>query len=457
MTQHLTHQRALSGSPDLLQLHALDPDRYPFLLASAAGASDEAQFDMLFAFPGETLVLDAQGCLRLGPRIQPDNDFLHALGGWCRSEGRQPADDPGLPFCGGWFVYAAYELANQIEPWLDLPAADGPVASAVRIPAAIIQNRATGATQIVAESDRAELIDLICADVAAIAGPRSGVAARPAGGSLITGPPAEEDPERFLAAVSRVQEHIAAGDVYQANISRQWYAQLAADTRPWQIFERLRQANPAPFAGLARLGDIVVVSSSPERLLRIRGSVIETRPIAGTRPRGQMTDDRSLVDELIANPKERAEHVMLIDLERNDLGKVCTPGSVRIADFMTIESYAHVHHIVSGVIGELRPEIGAAEALRAVFPGGTITGCPKPRCMALIRDIEQRPRGAYTGTFGYIGVDGRADFNILIRTIVLHDRQLTLAAGSGIVADSIPRHELAETRAKARGMLLALE
>ena len=184
---------------------------------------------------------------------------------------------------------------------------------------------------------------------------------------------------------------------------------------------------------------------------------IDTRPIAGTRPRGREPDhDEALSIQLIQHPKERAEHVMLIDLERNDLGRVCRPGTVRVDEFMVVESYAHVHHIVSNVSGDLERDIGPGDALRAVYPGGTITGCPKVRCMQIIAELEASPRGAYTGSMGYLNLDGSGDFNILIRTAVVADREVTFRAGAGIVADSDPAAELRETRAKARGLKLAL-
>jgi anthranilate synthase component 1 len=205
------------------------------------------------------------------------------------------------------------------------------------------------------------------------------------------------------------------------------------------------------------LDGIAVISSSPERLVESRDGWVTTRPIAGTRPRGA---DRALDDqlarELHAHPKERAEHVMLIDLERNDLGRICEAGTVHVDEFMAIESYAHVHHIVSNVRGKLRPEVTPGEVLAAVFPGGTITGCPKVRCMEIIAELEQVARGAYTGSLGYLNLDGSMDMNILIRSLQLRGTELTLRAGAGIVADSIPERELEETRAKARGVLRAL-
>jgi anthranilate synthase component 1 len=200
-----------------------------------------------------------------------------------------------------------------------------------------------------------------------------------------------------------------------------------------------------------------VISSSPERLVEVRGRRVSTRPIAGTYPRSlDPEQDQALSQDLLRHPKERAEHVMLIDLERNDLGRVCRTGSVQVKEFMTLESYRHVHHIVSEVSGELRENISPAQVIRAVFPGGTITGCPKVRCMQIIAELEQAPRLAYTGSMGYINRDGSLEMNILIRTIVQQGREISLRAGAGIVADSIPERELAETRAKAKGLLAAL-
>jgi anthranilate synthase component 1 len=257
--------------------------------------------------------------------------------------------------------------------------------------------------------------------------------------------------------IRRAQEYIRAGDIYQANLSRPWRATLPQDYSLAALYRRLRTTNPAPFAALAQFGKFRILSSSPERLLQIRGRRVDTRPIAGTHPRGQTeADDRALAAAMIAHPKERAEHVMLIDLARNDLGRVCVGGSVRVDEYMAVETYAHVHHIVSNVTGELRPDVTPVQALRAVFPGGTITGVPKVRCMQIIAELEAAPRGPYTGSLGYLNHDGSGDFNILIRTISVLDRELELRAGAGIVADSRPERELDESRAKARGLLLAL-
>jgi anthranilate synthase component 1 len=257
--------------------------------------------------------------------------------------------------------------------------------------------------------------------------------------------------------VNATLDHIAAGDIYQANLSREWRGTLADHVEPHDVYRRLRLSNPAPFAALAVLDDIAIVSSSPERLIEVRDGVVSTRPIAGTRARKlDRSDDDARLQELHAHPKERAEHVMLIDLERNDLGRICEAGSVEVNEFMVLESYAHVHHIVSNVRGRLRSDVTPGQTIAAVFPGGTITGCPKVRCMQIISELENAPRGAYTGSLGYLNRDGSMDLNILIRTFEIRDREISFRAGAGIVADSIAVRELEETRAKARGLVNAL-
>jgi anthranilate synthase component 1 len=286
-------------------------------------------------------------------------------------------------------------------------------------------------------------------------------APRPLGGHLEV---REEDPARFLEAVSRALEYTAAGDVYQTNLSRQWQVRSDCRPDPVSIYQRLRSTNPSPFAAIMRYGDFSLMSSSPERLLSIRGGIVSTRPIAGTRPRGTTPEtDAALVESLLNNEKEQAEHVMLIDLERNDLGRVCVGGTVRVDEYMVLETYAHVHHIVSNVSGRLREDVSPIQVIRALFPGGTITGCPKIRCMEIIAELEGTGRGAYTGSIGYLNRDGSCDLNILIRTLTSDAAAaagvapITFRAGAGIVADSIASQELAETRAKAEGMLRALE
>ena len=269
----------------------------------------------------------------------------------------------------------------------------------------------------------------------------------------------EDEPADFLSGVARIQDYIRAGDVFQVNLSRGWQAGFAAAVPPSALLARLMQTNPAPFSALLQMDDWAIVSSSPERLVRLgRDGLLQTRPIAGTHPRSEdAEEDAVLRARLQAHPKERAEHVMLVDLERNDLGRVCEPGSVRVAALMDIASYRHVHHIESTVCGRLRQDMAVFDALRAVFPGGTITGCPKVRTMQIIHELERTPRRSYTGSVGYINRDGSFDFNILIRSFLLRGQTVNFRAGAGIVADSVAARELDETRAKARGLLRALD
>ncbi len=440
----------LDGDIDLHALHRHAPQRYPFLLQSTASESELGRFDILFACPGEALVLNDIGRLEGAAKSR---DFLAALDEKWRAESTCTIDTT-LPFTGGWFLYLGYELAAEIEPRLTA-AADPvlPVAFAVRCKAAIIEDRLNGERYLVHEPDAGLDTDELAVDIRESMQSHTTIT-----DSLDKHPNAiEESPERFLEAVSRAKEYISAGDVYQANLSRSWSASVDRDLDTDRIYAALSAANPAPFAGLVRWQDATIISSSPERLLAIRNGVISTRPIAGTRPRSDDKDtDDSLSAELFSHPKEIAEHVMLIDLERNDLGRVCEPGSVEVDEMMVLESYAHVHHIVSNVRGVLRADVTPGDAIRAVFPGGTITGCPKVRCMEIIYELESGPRGAYTGSFGYLNRDGSLDLNILIRTMVVRDNTITFRAGSGIVADSEAQAELAETRAKAKGLLQAL-
>ena len=217
------------------------------------------------------------------------------------------------------------------------------------------------------------------------------------------------------------------------------------------------QVNPSPFSGYLNFSNFSLVSSSPERLVKVHEHRIETRPIAGTRPRGQKEEeDQILSVELLSNPKERAEHLMLVDLERNDLGRICQNGSVCVTDFMFLEKYSHVSHIVSNITGNLAPGTRVYDILKSVFPGGTITGCPKIRCMEIISELEPVMRGPYSGSFGYIGFGPYMDLNIIIRSIVICDETASFHVGAGIVADSNPKKEYQETLDKATAMIQAL-
>ena len=448
--------RTLPADTDLLALHRLDPQRYPVLLESVASGTAQGRWDLLLASDGSGLRLDADGMTRdLQGRVEA-GDFLTVLDRHWQVQ-HLPREEPRWPFRGGWALLLSYELAQQVEPVLQLPHGDAaqPVALALRCPAAVLRDRSTGDCVVVAETGQADLIARISADIQAAT--RLPV--------LPTWqPPArieEDEPAQFTDGIQHILDYLGAGDIFQVNLSRAWRAHFDAPLDPAALYARLCTANPAPFAGLFATLDWTVVSSSPERLVSVRGDVVETRPIAGTRPRFPGDDDAARIRELVGHPKERAEHVMLIDLERNDLGRVCTPGSVQVDELMTVESYAHVHHIVSNVRGHLRSDATPGDVIRATFPGGTITGCPKVRCMQIIAELEQVPRGAYTGAFGWLNRDGDLDLNILIRSAEIvaegNGSVARFRTGAGIVADSIAERELDETRAKARGVLKALE
>jgi len=454
-------RRELPADFDFAALHRLSPSRYPCLLQSVAHGTTRSRFDVLLALPREGFRLDADGRVRDLSGVGLGPDFLAVLdAAWRAGRIDTPLDHEtdGLPFHGGWALYLSYELAAQVEPRLKLPAAPGdmPVAFALRCPAALIRDHDSGRVEAIVEDEAADALDRIEADIADLFKAK-GEASNPSPDtpSLQAIVPRPDAPEQFLAGVERILDYIRAGDVFQVNLSRGWSANVPGDIDAVALYEALRKANPAPFAGLFAWDDWAVLSSSPERLLSVRDGVIETRPIAGTRPRFPGDDEAEKVRELIGHPKERAEHIMLIDLMRNDLSRVARAGSVEVDELMTVESYAHVHHIVSNVRATLREDRTPVDAIRAVFPGGTITGCPKVRCMEIVAELEAVGRGPYTGSFGYLDRDGSLDLNILIRTLWLHRGQLRLRAGAGIVADSQPQAELAETQAKARGLLRA--
>lgn len=446
--------RPLPDHFDLLLLQRVAPSRYPLLMESVASGTAHGRWDLLLMGNGQGLCLDRQGVTRTLQGQVLEGAFLELLDAQWRPL-RVLREQSRWPFHGGWALMLGYELAGQVEPVLQLPQdADGmPIALALRCPAAALRDRATGQCIAITEPGHAGLLEVIAGDVQAGAALAAPVWSAPS--ALV-----EDDPQAFLDGVGRILQYLAAGDVFQVNLSRGWRARFDAPLDPAALYARLRHCNPAPFAGLFRHQGVAVVSASPERLVSVRDGIAQTRPIAGTRARLEGDEDAARIRELVGHPKERAEHVMLIDLERNDLGRVCTPGSVEVDELMTVESYAHVHHIVSNVRGQLRAEVTPGQVIAATFPGGTITGCPKVRCMQIIAELEQAARGAYTGAFGWLGRDGDLDLNILIRSARLVDEAggstLCLRTGAGIVIDSHPGAELAETRAKARGMLAAL-
>jgi anthranilate synthase component 1 len=260
----------------------------------------------------------------------------------------------------------------------------------------------------------------------------------------------------FESIVRQAKEYIAAGDIYQVVLSQRFSADVGVD--PFTVYRALRHVNPSPYMFFVRMGDRSIVGSSPEMLVRVEGRHVVTHPIAGTRPRGRSDEeDQRLAEELKRNEKERAEHVMLVDLGRNDVGRVCEYGSVRVPTFMSLERYSHVMHLVSVVEGRLADDHDRLDALVACFPAGTVSGAPKVRAMQIINDLEPTRRGIYAGAVGYLDFAGNLDFCIAIRTIVLEQGRASIQAGAGVVADSNPTAEYEETRDKARAMVRALE
>lgn len=379
-----------------------------------------------------------------------------------------PVRSEGLPdFCGGLVGYLGYDAVRFFERaplpkkvGLDLPDALFLLAGSlvifdhVKHRLLVVVNAYVDGDPEAAYERAIRKIDAI---VARLRRPSS-LVAKPAVGEAGRERPWRSNFERaeFEAAVRKAKEHITAGDILQVVISQRLSRRTEVD--PFAIYRALRMLNPSPYMFYLDLpGDLRIIGSSPEILVRLDGRRAEVRPIAGTRPRGEtVADDQALAAELLADPKERAEHVMLVDLGRNDLGRVCRYGTVQVPELMTIERYSHVMHIVSSVQGELRPGVDAFDLLRATFPAGTVSGAPKVRAMELIAQMEGECRGPYAGGVGYFSYSGEMDTCIAIRTIVMHDDMVHVQAGAGIVADSDPAREYQETLNKAQALAEAV-
>jgi para-aminobenzoate synthetase component I len=392
-----------------------------------------------------------------------DGDPFDALRGLIADE-RMVAHPLLAGFSGGYVGYLAYDMARHIERLPDLTIAQ---------PA--IPDCAFLLVESFCEIDHEERVLRLAVaprvgddpgttyDRAVLQLERmhSAISSRAADGADVAaagdpGRSANMSQDQFESIVRRAKEYIRAGDVFQVNLSLRIEEEFNGD--PLALYRSLREVNPAPYMALLELPELAIVSASPELLLRVRDRVIETRPIAGTRPRGATAEeDERNARKLSENEKERAEHLMLVDLERNDIGRVARYGSVRVDEFMGIERYSHVIHIVSHVRGELDARFDTIDAIRACFPGGTITGAPKVRSMEIIEELEPHRRGVYTGSIGWIGFDGNAELNIAIRTIVVADGIAYVQAGAGIVADSEPEHEYRESLRKAEAAIVALE
>jgi anthranilate synthase component 1 len=370
------------------------------------------------------------------------------------------------PFAGGAVGIFAYDLVRTVEP-LGAPNPDtiGVPDLALMLTDALVvfdhfKHTVTVLANVYAE-DELELSYQRAQDtIAEVRWRLAGPIPRPAR------PPATERPvpafrsnlERaeFEAMVARIIRYIYAGDAYQVVPSQRWSAPVPIEA--FSIYRGLRAVNPSPYMYFLDFGDFEVAGASPEPLITVTGRRVSTRPIAGTRPRGATADeDRRIAEELLADPKERAEHVMLVDLGRNDLGRVCEYGTVEVEDFMEVENYSHVMHIVSSVAGTLREDVGALDALRSVLPAGTLSGAPKVRAMQIIDELEPVKRGGYGGAIGYASYTGDLDTCIHIRTVVVKDGVAHIQAGGGTVADAKPDYEFRESEAKARAVLQAIE
>jgi para-aminobenzoate synthetase component I len=365
--------------------------------------------------------------------------------------GASPTTNLDLPFTGGWLGWLGYETAGELEtlPPLNSEPLPFPVAYWYE-PAnfAVLDHQQQQLHLAVTDSDFLVVMNEKIINIDQ---------------SITTVPTAPSFPTidflttaaDYQQSVLRAQEYIQAGDIYQANLSVRFTAPVQQSS--WAIYEKLHQINPSPFASYWQTPWGAVISCSPERLVQFDGCVAQVRPIAGTRPRGvDDLQDQELAQTLLANPKEIAEHIMLVDLERNDLGKVCQWGTVAVDELLSIERYSHVMHLVSNVRGKLAAGQDAIDLIAATFPGGTITGCPKVRCLEIIAELEPWPRNLFYGSCGYLDQRGHLDLNILIRTLLYHQGQVWGQVGAGIVADSDPVQEWAESLQKAKAQIQAI-
>lgn len=448
------------------------PGRPSFLFESGKGGQAIARWSFLAGAPYLTLTGKGRSYeLRHHDRTtRHDGDPWPALAALLRGS-RMPRPEGLPPFFGGAVGYLSYDAVRGFESLPDIAVDDlqTPDLEFAFIDLLAALDHAAGHMLLIFAPPRERLLgesrdklyregcDRLAELEARLSVPCRADMAEVRSGGVQPG----QSPEDYMRRVETVQDYIRAGDIYQANLSHRFSIDLdrtsAAFNQALALYRRLRQVNPSPFSGLLAFDERCLVSSSPERLVRLQGRTADTRPIAGTRPRGRdLAEDRRLAEDLLTNSKERAEHLMLLDLERNDLGRVCRYGTVKVDEFMAVERYSHVSHIVSNVTGELRDGLDGFDLLRAVFPGGTITGVPKIRCMEIIESLEPVRRGPYTGSMGYLSWSGDLDFNIIIRTLLLTQGRGYLQVGAGIVADSDPAREYDETLFKAEALFKAL-
>ena len=441
-----------------------------FLFESVAGGEHLARYSFLGRDP--FLVLRSAGGRTLrrqhGRTEELEESFLEALRG-LMAHYRSPRV-PGLPrFTGGAVGFLGYDTAAWFEPTLERsrdahpkPIDGGDDAAFMLFDTVLAFDHVKHRILIIANAAVEPGGDLEACYALALARIRfleaeigRQLSESPSGPLCDVEFRSNTSQPAFESAVRRAKDYITAGDIFQVVLSQRFEAEVRSD--PFSVYRALRYVNPSPYMYFIRLGDVSIVGSSPEMLVRVEGRRAETHPIAGTRPRGVTAEaDARLADELQANEKERAEHVMLVDLGRNDLGRVSAYGSVRVPQYMALERYSHVMHLVSRVVGELSDEHDRLDALAACFPAGTVSGAPKIRAMEIIDELEPTRRGIYAGAVGYLDFAGHLDCCITIRTIVMRDGQAWVQAGAGIVADSDPTAEYEETRAKASALFGAL-
>jgi len=450
-----------------------------FLLESVTGGEQLARYSFIGVNPSrayllrdgraQALVLGRDGRMLSGEELEAGPDPLAALRAALR--GYRYQGSPGLPrFAGGLAGFMSYEMVRYFEPSLRLePHPEIPEAIFLLADTLVAFDHAFGKLVLIGN---ANLADENGPSLAQVEAQLDEIERRLAAPLPETDPkpfePVDGDArsnysqEAFCQAVERAKEHIAAGDIFQVVLSQRLERETCA--APFDIYRALRRLNPSPymfyfdFAELTGGEPLRLIGASPEMHCRLEGRTAAVRPIAGTRKRGRTPEEqRALEGELLADPKERAEHVMLVDLGRNDLGRICRYGSVQVSEQMVIERYSHVIHLVSHVEGELRPEYDAFDLLQATFPAGTVSGAPKIRAMQIIDDLEGEARGPYAGVVGYFSYDGSMDTCIAIRTMVMRGQTVSIQAGAGIVADSQPQSEYQETLSKARALGVAVE
>jgi para-aminobenzoate synthetase component 1 len=452
----------------LIAFEAFKDRPYSFFLDSGMGPERLGRYSFMGSDP--FLVMRSRGTRvdlidNAGCRTLHGNPF-DILGALLQSY-RLDGGHTRLPFLGGAVGYLSYDLGHFVERLPSLAIDD------LRLPECYL-----GFYDSVAVFDNLKNRAFIASTGFPETGPQrqrraeerlaelTHMTATARGSEVRHGPPAGHmrEPiglrsnfthEQYVEAVERVRQYIIAGDIFQANLSQRFEADMPVP--PYELYRRLRHINPAPFAAYLNFEDVTVVSASPERFLRVQGDYVETRPIKGTRPRGEdLTSDRALAQELLLSVKDKAEHVMIVDLERNDLGRVCDFGTVRVSELLALEEYATVFHLTSTVEGRLRPEKTIIDLLKGTFPGGSITGAPKVRAMEIIDELEPTRRSVYTGSIGYIGFDMGLDLSIVIRTILVKNGKAYFQVGGAVVYDSDPEGEYRETLDKARALMHAL-